>query len=140
LNLIPRILLPLRFLSDKEIQERYVASGSQFGDAVSMLYMGECIGFEKMLGIWWKFEQEYAQRGYRTLSIDKFVEIGGYGKNYDFMLGQKREKDEFPVFHAELYRKNFLGKTTPLINPDSMNGEPQFGSYMLPSTENLDDQ
>lgn len=38
-----------KFLSDTQVERRYVGAGGIFGDAVSYIYMGECIGFAKLL-------------------------------------------------------------------------------------------
>jgi hypothetical protein len=124
-----------RLLSDSKVQEKYVKAGSIFGDAVSYLYMGECVGFENLLNIWDKWEQEYAKRGYKTLSIDKFIEHGGYGESIADVVGKKRGEEE-PVHHAKIYRQEYLGKFKPVIDMKALieNGE-QAGVYHLPSTE-----
>lgn len=123
--------------SNSEIEKRYVKSGAIFGDVVSYLYMGECIGFEKLLDDWAKWENEYAKRGFRTVSLDRFIEFGGYGKPIDDIIGQKRYEREEPVFHAQIYRDNFLAKVAPVLNLEKLtkDRQPQFGRYILPSTE-----
>ena len=68
------------FLSDRTVEARYVRAGGRFGDAVSYVYMGECIGFKRMLHAWARWEKEYARRGYRTLSLDTFEEYGGVSR------------------------------------------------------------
>jgi len=122
------------------VEKRYVDAGAGFGGAVSYLYMGECIGFKSMLNRWAGWEQEYALRGYRTVSLDDFVKLGGYGKNIDTLLGIKRDENEEPVLHAQIYRKEFLGKVEPVIDIEKMmsDGQPQVGTYQLPSTKSQD--
>jgi hypothetical protein len=127
-----------RIMNDQGVEKKYVSAGAQFGDAVSYLYMGECVGFESMLNRWADWEQEYVDRGYRTVPVDNFVELGGYGKSIDHFLGQKLEENEEPIFHAQIYRDNYLGKITPVIDLNEMmngNGNPQFGTYVSPSTK-----
>ncbi len=98
-----------RFLTNRQVEKRYVNSGCVFGDAVSYLFFGECEDFESMLRKWANWEREYANRGYRTLPIDDFIAAGGYGKELTG-IGTKRLPDEQAVFHAEIYRTKFLGK------------------------------
>jgi hypothetical protein len=127
-----------RFINDQKVEKKYVSAGAQFGDAVSYLYMGECVGFESMLNRWADWEQEYVDRGYRTVPLDNFVELGGYGKSIDHLLGHKLKENEEPIFHAQIYRDNYLGKVAPAIDLNEMmngNGNPQVGTYVLPSTK-----
>lgn len=121
-----------RLLSDRKVEERYVRSGRIFGAAVSYIYMGEAVGFKKMLRNWEKREAEYARRGYRTISLDDFVESGGYGKPL-LHTDAKRAEGEEPVFHARIYREEYLGKIEPMIDPFA--GKVQTGTYVLPSTK-----
>ena len=130
-----------RFMSDKKVEQKYVGVGAQFGSAVSYIYMGECVGFESMLNRWADWEKEYVNRGYKTLSLDDFVELGGYGKSIESLLSQKLGECEKPIFHAQIYRDNYLGKVSPAINLGKvMDGEAQFGGYILPSTKSSSEQ
>ena len=126
-----------RLLPDSYIEKRYVRAGATFGDAVSYIYIGECIGFEGLLNKWANWEEEYALRGFRTVSLGRFVDLGGYGKPVDDVLGQRREDSEKPIFHAQIYREQFLGKVTPVVNLEKLMTESkiQAGQYRLPSTE-----
>ena len=137
-----------RFMTDKQVERCYVKAGAVFGDAVSYIYMGECVGFTDLLAKWEKWEAEYAKRGYRTLPVDDFVDHGGYGMPFKD-LGAKRTKGEKPVFHAKIYRELYLGKIQPAINlselmkptvPVRDSAEPskpreQVGTYFVPSTK-----
>ena len=123
--------------TDKQLQENYLRAGGHFGDAVSYIYMGECIGFKKLLDTWARLEHEYADRGFRTISLDAFIEYGGYGKDITDLLGVQRDQDEKPVLHAELYRTHHLGKVQPTLDLGKMieDKQPQMSTYQLPSTE-----
>jgi len=124
--------------SDQRVTRYYIDSGGQFGDAVSYVgSMGECIGFKRLLDQFEDWELEYADRGYRTVSLDRFVDLGGYGKSIDDVIGLKREGNENPIFHAKLYREHFLGKIAPGIDFEKMmqTGKAQSGQYVIPSTE-----
>lgn len=138
-RILPERLIGPRLLAnmpDKLIKDRYVEHGKDFGDAVSYIYMGECIGFEGYLNTWAKYESEYANRGYRTISLDDFISAGGYGKSISHLVGVKRNEDEKPVLHAEIYREKYLGKVHPEIDLNKvMEGEIQHGTYVLPSTK-----
>jgi len=126
-------------MSTKAVEKRYMSAGAKFGDAVSYIYMGECEGFESTLKTWGNWEQEYAFRGYRTVSLDDFIEFGGYGRSIDHLLGQKREENESAIFHAKIYSDNYLGKVEPTIELEKflVDENPQLGTYTLPSTKNL---
>ena len=125
-------------LSDKFVERIYIKAGKKFGDAASYGYLGECTEFKKYLNNLVKWEEEYAQRGYRTVNLDAFVELGGYGNPIDSLIGQRLKLDEKLVFHAQVYREEFLGRTKPSFNLEKMihEGKPQSGNYKLPSTEN----
>lgn len=126
---------------DDEKIQRYVDTGAIFGDAVSYIYMGQCVGFEARLQAWEEAEEAYAALGFRTLSLDDFVDYGGYGKE---LMGLKvaRDEGEVPIFHARFYRENFLNKVEPLIDLDKMQetGDIQCGNYEMPSTRHLNDK
>ena len=126
-----------RLLPDSAVEKRYVRVGATFGNGVSYLYIGECVGFEGLLNKWANWEEEYAHRGFRTVSLDRFVDLGGYGKPVDDVIGQRREDGEEPIFHAQRYREKFLGKVAPVVNLEKMmtEGGIQTGQYRLPSTE-----
>lgn len=104
---IKRYDLWLKKLSDNQVEEYYIKSGATFGDAVSYLYMGECVGFGEMLSNWENWELEYSRRGYRALPIDFFIKYGGYGLPLNG-LGVKRYSNEKIVLHADIFRKNFF--------------------------------
>ena len=117
--------------------ERYSQAGMEFGDAVSYIYMGECIGFEKLLTAWETEELVYASMGFRTVSLDDFVSSGGWGQ--PLVLRIPRDIGEEPVYHAAYYRANYLGKLSPAIDFNKMmsDGQVQSGNYLVPSTEHL---
>jgi len=125
-----------KLLRDSTVEKKYVKSGAIFGDVVSYLPMGECIGFEGLLKNWENWEKEYARRGYRTVSLDRFVNLGGYNKSIDDVIGQKRELEEESIFHAKIYRENFLGKQIP-FTIEELGESWSSGTYILPSTENF---
>lgn len=127
-----------RFLTDTQVQARYVDAGSCFGDALSYIYMGECDGFDGLLARFEKWETEYASRGYRTVKIDAFVEYGGYGIPIAG-LGIKRPSEEAPVFYAREYRARFLGKVEPKLDVGKLMSEKnsgfQTGTYTIPGVD-----
>ncbi len=130
-----------KLLSDEAVENRYVDAGSIFGTAVSYICYGECYGFAGLLRKWEKWEKEYARRGFRTLSLDTFINHDGYGSPLKG-LGEKLEDDELPVFHAKIYRERYLGKIERVFDPFELirsaeKGERRVvtGNYVLPSTE-----
>lgn len=123
----------------KMVEDSYLEAGSDFGSAVSEIYMGECIGFADYHEKWETWEREYSALGYRTLSIDDFVAIGGWGKDpQELGFGAMRQEGEKPVFHAKYYRDNYLGKVCrhPAITA-AFNGFASSGEYFLPTTDHL---
>jgi hypothetical protein len=122
----------LKFLTDNQVTSRYKKAGSFFGVAVSMLHMGECVGFEKRLRRWEKWEAEYARRGYKPLSVDDFIHAS-YGNDISQKLHCLQPEGEEPRFHAKIYREKYLGKVKALINLGV--DEVQFGYYVVPTTE-----
>ena len=109
-----------RLISDSGVEKRYLRAGAEFGDAVSYLYMGECLDFRIRLLVWEDWEEEYAKRGYRTMPLDDFVEFGGYGKSIDHLLGKEREDEEEPIFYAKIFQEVFPDGIPPIINLDSV--------------------
>jgi len=125
-------------IKDEEKIERYVLTGCQFGNVVSMIYMGECVGFEDLLVRWEHAEREYAALGFRTIPIDAFVDAGGWGKE---LVGLRTPRDigEAPIFHAAYYRQYCLGQLQPAINFNEIlkSGKYQAGTYEVPTTQHL---
>jgi hypothetical protein len=89
-------------MSDKMVEKKYVNAGAQVGDAISYIHINECTGFDLMLNTLADWEQEYAGREYRTVPMDDFLLLGGYGRSIESSLGQKLEKNEEPIFHAQI--------------------------------------
>ncbi|MFA6604248.1 MAG: hypothetical protein WCT10_05465 [Patescibacteria group bacterium] len=128
-------------LSDQQVAEHYAAAGAEFGLAVSYLGLGECIGFQMLFERWCFWEREHAARGFRTLAIDDFIDVGGYGMVLHGQLEMRRTADERLILHAELYREHYLGKAKPPVDVDAIDilssGRPRLGQYVLPSTKHL---
>lgn len=130
-------------LTNDEMQTIYAREGSNFGSVVSHLAMGECIGFREMFESWAFWEREYTRRGFVTLSVDAFVDAGGWGHSLDGLLGKWRLVNEYPIYHAERYREHFLGKMPKGILEGGFgglvdeNGTPRIivAQYPIPSTE-----
>ncbi len=126
----------IRQLSDKKVEKYYVEAGAVFGYAVSYLYMGECFGFKRLFRKWADWEAEYARRGYQTLSIDAFIQHGGYGEPLE-RLGIKQPLDKPVILHSKIYEEKYLSKVSSAVNLQKlMQGEVQIGHYNLPTTEN----
>lgn len=116
----------------------YQKVGAAFGNATSYIYLGECVGIEKLLTRWEELEKKYAEAGFRTISLDDFIELGGYGTPLKEILVKRKEGEE-PVYHAKIYREKYLGKVQPAVDLKALiSGElkMQMGNYQLPSTKN----
>jgi hypothetical protein len=105
---------------------------------VSYIYMGECVGFDKLLDMWEQSEREYAALGFRTCSLDDFIAAGGWGADLED-LEVPREIDEEPVYHAAYYRAVYFNKVGPAVDFNKMfkDGAPQVGNYAVPTTKHL---
>tara|TARA_Y100000310_G_C20658232_1_gene803173 strand:+ start:966 stop:1283 length:318 start_codon:yes stop_codon:yes gene_type:complete len=102
------------------------------------LGVGECCDFKKRLRRWESWEKEYSRRGFRTVSLDKFLDSKDRSA-LDKFVNIKRLEKESPISHAGLYREHYLGKVHPVIDfSDVMNkGVAMGGTIYLPSTEAL---
>lgn len=128
---------PFSYVRRQYIVERYVRAGARFGEAISYIYMGECIGFHSIRARWERFERKYASLGYRTISLDDFIEYGGYGKSIDHLLRITREEGESAVIHADVYEHRYQAGFKPAIDVPAMleDGQPRCGQYVLPTTK-----
>jgi len=128
----------VRVFRDDEIIEAYVLAGAEMGSVVSMIYMGECVGFDRLLDQWQLTEKAYSGLGYRTLSIDDFVSFGGWGKSIDHLVRVPRKEGETEVFHAAYYRQRYHRKMfiSEAIGK-AFQGEVAMAQYEMPSTDHL---
>ena len=126
-----------RMLPDSIIEKGYVKAGANFGNTAGYLCLGEYVDFEMFLNKLIDWEERYSGRGFRTVSMDRFIGLGSYGKSIDDVIGQRLEQGEEPVFHAQTYREYFLGEVEPVIDLGTMvqDRQPQVGEYNIPSTE-----
>lgn len=129
-------------LTDKDVADIYKKHAGIIGNVVSYSYMGEPAGMPVMVKNWAEAEKKYAERGYRTISLDRWIDHGGYGFPLDDVWMIKREEGEAPIYHAEIYKEKYLGKVKPAIDFDEMfrTGKPQIGNYCNPTTESEDDE
>jgi hypothetical protein len=110
-------------LPDAFVEKRYLRAGNIFGCATSCSpVFGECTTVRRLLRRWGRREREYARRGYRTISLDAFIDSGGWGEPIDHLAGQKRVEGEHPIFHAEIYRTKYLGRVKPVLNINRLKG------------------
>lgn len=125
-------------MSEASVWEGYVAAGKQFGDALSYGYMGTPLYHDQMLAQWQRWEAEYAKRGYRTISLDAFIEWGGWGKA-PTDLGVRRKPGEAAKLHAEIYRKKYgdsAHRAPSILDSEEIrSGKPKSGMHELPGTD-----
>ena len=89
-----------RMLPDSVVLHMYARAGSEFED--SFLHTSEygAEQYKRLLENWEAWEQEYARRGFVTLSLEEFSDFEGI----EDKLGQKRVVGEHPDYHAKQYR------------------------------------
>jgi hypothetical protein len=98
------------------VVEQYIRSGALFGEALSYLYMGECVGFHSMKERWAKLERAYAELGYRTIPLEDFVEYGGYGKKIDHLVRVRRAHGESAILHAVTFHERYEQGIMPTLD------------------------
>lgn len=98
----------VKHLSDKTVEKFYVRAGMAI--AMRLDYFPNNKNdevyedFVRMTNLWEWWEREYSLRGFETIPLDGFLRCGR-DERAIAMLGTKREKDEVPLIHAELFRK-----------------------------------
>lgn len=122
----------LRKRRANKVTKAYLDSGYNFGDAVSYLFIGKCVGFDDQQLAWEKAEEQYAQLGYRTISLDEFIAAGGYGKDINHLVKVNREPNEPVILHAKIYAERYGAKKDPANVQKTGN---LTGTYVLPTTE-----
>jgi hypothetical protein len=90
----------LQLLSDEQLGEKYLEAGCEYGLAIKDLPMGKISNFNLVLNRWSWLEQEYALRGYRTISLDDFICSGEPNKRTNLLLFEKRDEKENPFLYA----------------------------------------
>ncbi|MGL5830922.1 MAG: hypothetical protein ACRCZE_02115 [Candidatus Altimarinota bacterium] len=92
-----------------------------------------------MVECWAEWEFEYvAKRGYRSISLDDFINAGGYGVSLKDKLRIKRQPDEKPIPHSLYYMQGYPRPPKPVVDLQTLlqpGAKPQMGTYSLPSTE-----
>jgi hypothetical protein len=123
--------------SNDQVISAYALAGTEFGDVVSLIYMGECIGFDALFEQWEAAEQAYSRLGFRTLSVDDFVAAGGWGRDIDPLLRVPRKEGEPVILHAAYYRQHFLHQTLIVnVSPVGVAGT-VVAEYVCPSSAHL---
>ena len=91
----------------KPLKQRYVQAGLDFANNVkSATYIHKRTSSRKFSN-WQRLEEQYAQQGFRPLSLDDFVKSSLHGDSIDTVLGVKREEDEPVELHAPIYKERF---------------------------------
>jgi hypothetical protein len=98
-----------RFLSNKTVEKKYLKAGAEFGESLSYNFVGKDVMFDLKLQNLVYWEKLYSERGFKTISLQKFSALGGYGKDISSFVGIKLQENEKPVLYAELYGKSFCG-------------------------------
>lgn len=139
MSLIQKLLyfiIPISLLPNKVIIRRYLKAGEEFGSTISPF--GECIGIEKILDEWSKWENEYVKRGNKAIPLEVFSSIGYeiYEELINKCVRVKRDLTKKPIYYSEIYREEHLRKIKPAIDVASLieSVEPQFGVYEIPRT------
>tara|TARA_S200002703_G_C3765538_1_gene235661 strand:+ start:236 stop:697 length:462 start_codon:yes stop_codon:yes gene_type:complete len=109
---------------DKVIKD-YRTFAASLGDAISYAHMGS-VSFSLFNKSWSlsdpetyhkldELEEQYAELGYRIVSVDDWVDYAGWGVNIDHLWLVKRDEDERPVF-SKNKQKRELPEPSPLLD------------------------
>ena len=90
-----------------EVERAYLTSGAALGEALSYSIYGKIIRLDRKVHRLVQAERAYADLGHRPMSIDAFVELGGWGKDISDQFRQKRAEGEDPIYHARQYQEDF---------------------------------
>ncbi|MBI4153765.1 hypothetical protein HY501_00355 [Candidatus Woesearchaeota archaeon] len=90
----------IRLLPDSVVEKHYIRAGAAFGEAISYTAV-KYSRFERLLDKWVGWEEEYARRGYRTLSTEEFTSLGLS------TIGRRRAEGEKPIFYAKEHKEQF---------------------------------
>jgi hypothetical protein len=104
---------------------------------LSYAYMGEPVGFESSLVSLCRWELEYIGRGFRAVSIDDFIAVGGgYRADLSDLLGVRMGETEAHDYAARRLLAR-LRDGTPLVSTDvQYRADGSFsGTYTLPALE-----
>lgn len=97
--------LLIKLLPDSLVEKIYMEAGRCYGNVVSYLPIaGVSVNMNSLFRKWEKWEKEYARRGFITVSLDRFVEFGGYDNPIDDIIGKRREEGEKPILYSEINR------------------------------------
>lgn len=96
------------FLPDSGVIGRYASALQKFNNAVTCALAGTPDNFTTLLNRWHSSEKEYANHGFRTISLDDLDEDNDEIKSIDSLLGVKRAIDEPAKLHAEAFRRKYL--------------------------------
>lgn len=91
----------VRLYTDRRIIRLYRQSGQSFAAALVGSLHGRNLMLPECFLEWEFWEREYARRGFRTISLDAFVQPYLYGSSKE--LGIKRAPDEPPIYNAQGY-------------------------------------
>lgn len=66
--------------------KKYLTTGIQLGDGLSYSYMGEFVGYIQMKEKFSKLENKIISLGLTPISLNDFINYGGYGFSFDSKL------------------------------------------------------
>lgn len=75
-----------RNIWEKIVIHKYVSTGLAWGDAESYWFMGEPVGYESLCNRMNFWESKYKKLGYIPIERERWVEAGGYGREYESQL------------------------------------------------------
>ena len=96
----------IKLLPFKIIEYYYLKCGKKFADlhVLRRFSLTKKDEYKRAFADWTFWKYEYARRGYRTLSIEDFIEMGGLsGHIHEEDVRVKREKDEEPSLHQDIF-------------------------------------
>ena len=90
-----------------DIESTYLQAGTALGEALSYAAYMKIVSLDRMLGRLVKQEKQYADLGYQPVSIDAFVQLGGWGTDISDQFKQQRAEGIPPIYHALQYQQEY---------------------------------
>ena len=93
----------VRLLLYRLVEKFYLKSGKAFVDlhVLNSFSIARKDDLDRTLVDWARWELEYSRRGYRTIPLDEFIDMGGYGGHiHKEDLKARRREGEKPILHA----------------------------------------
>ncbi|OVE81668.1 hypothetical protein BVY03_03445 [bacterium K02(2017)] len=103
-----------------QVTSTYLSAGGQIGLALSPYSSPSTAQIRKLAQKWMSAERAYIGIGMRSISLDAFIDSGGFDKSIEHLIGIQLKYLETPIFHAQDYIDQVLGNINPVLQFESL--------------------